>query len=305
MYRRDDKELLNMFWKQRDSFREKGTRQQEISANVESDVKFIKETVLVGLLPQQKTEIEKLIERDFSIYERLLKELEDYKFDKYIKVLNDSIEEWRKINLSQSDSLNKWKETYLEKERKDETLNNLIKTVKEKSGEAEKLFGSPKNEFEREIEELHYKFLDNRNRLIEILLDEKELNAKVISTTLSCWQMAILSVEREIDSVIRKKQFYRFALHSILISIAILLTVYNITLLPIAIVFVIISNILVGRWVTPWLEKPFKLKLSKLFRLIINGKIMTKLFFHTQKKILDELSLRHEDTYEHGTNKVS
>ena len=295
-----------MFWKQRDSFREKETRQQEMSAIGESYVKSIKETVLVGLPPQQKTEIEKLIEKDFSIYERLLKELEDYNVDKYIKVLNDSIEEWRKIILSQSDSRNKWKETYLEKERKDVILNNLIKTIdKEKSGEVD---GSPKNKFEREIEELHYKLLDNRNRLIEIRSKKKDLNDKVFSTILSCWQMTILSVEREIDSVIRKKQFYQFALLSIQISTAILLAVltfYNITLLPIAIVFVIISY-LVGRRVKPWLEKQFKLKLSKIFLRILGEKIITKLvFFIPRKKILDELSLSHEDTYEHGTNKVS
>jgi hypothetical protein len=299
-----------MFWKQRDSFREKETRQQEMSANGESYVKFIKETVLVGLQPQQKTEIEKLIEKDFSIYERLLKELEDYKADKYIKVLNASIEEWRKINLSQSDSLNKWEETYLEKERKDETLNILRKTIdKEKSGEPEKLFGSPKNEFEREIEELHYKILDNRIRSNEISSKKKELNAEAIDTISSLWEMTILSVEREIDSVIRKKQFYRFAPLSITISTAILstvLTFYSITLLPIAILFVIISY-LVGRWVTtPWLEKQFKLKLSKIFLQILFEKINTKLaFFIPLKKLLDELSPSHEDTYEHGTNKVS
>lgn len=293
-----------MFWK-----REKETRQQEMSAIGESYVKSIKETVLVGLQPQQKTEIEKLIEKDFSIYERLLKELEDYNVEKYIKVLNDSIEEWRKMILSQSDSLNKWEETYLEKERKDETLNNLRKTIdKEKSGEPEKLFGSPKNEFEREIEELHHKILDNRIRFNELLSKIKELNAEAIDIILSFWEMTILSVEREIDSVIRKKQFYQFALYSIHISTLILLAVltfYNITLLPIAIVFAIIS-FLVGRRVKPWLEKPFKLKLSKIFLRILGEKIITKLFFFIpRKKILDELSRSHEDTYEHGTNKVS
>lgn len=273
-----------MFWKQWDSLREKEKRQQEMSAIGKSYVKSIKETVLVGLQPQQKTEIEKLIEKDFSIYERLLKELEDYNVAKYIKVLNDSIEEWRKITLSQSDSRNKWKETYLEKERNDEILNNLIKTIdKEKSGEPD---GSPKNKFERKIEELHYKLLDNRNRLIEIRSKKKDLNDKFVSTILSYWQMTILSVEREIDSVIRKKQFYQFALHSIQISTVILLAVltfYNIALLPIAIVFAITSY-LVGRRVKPWLEKQFKLKLSKIFLRILGEKIITKLAFSYPEK---------------------
>jgi hypothetical protein len=294
-----------MFWKQRDSFREKETRQQEMSANAESYVKFIKETVLVGLQPQQKTEIEKLIERDFSIYERLLKELEDYKFDKYIKVLSDSIEEWQTINRSQTDKLDEWI-SYFERARKDETLkNNLIKTVEEDMDKTEKLFGTPKNEFEREIKD---KFLDNRRGLKELLLAAKELKAKAIRTMLSYWQMAILSVQGEIDSAIRKKQFYRFAIHCILISTAILLTVltfYNITLLPITIVVVIISYP-VDRWVTLWLEKQFKLKLSKIFFLILLGKIKTKLdSFIPRKEVLDGLSRSHEDTYEHGTNKVS